>query len=128
MRCLLDTHVFLWWVNEDRRLPEHVRSVIEDNENDIYFSAVSAWEIAIKAHLGRIELKVDPQLFITNQLEANRFRQLSIDIRHALGVFALPPVHRDPFDRLLVAQAIIENLVVLSQDSFIKQYDVPVIG
>lgn len=57
MRCLLDTHVFLWWVNEDRRLPEYVRSVIEDNENDIYFSAVSAWEIAIKAHLGRIDLK-----------------------------------------------------------------------
>jgi PIN domain nuclease of toxin-antitoxin system len=127
MRCLLDTHTFLWWVTDDRQLSTRVRTIIEDAENDVYFSAASAWEIAIKANSRGLSFKGDPRSFVTTQLAANGFQQLAIDVRHVLEVTALPPLHRDPFDRILVAQAIVEELVLLSRDALIRQYDAPVI-
>ncbi|HVX30446.1 MAG TPA: type II toxin-antitoxin system VapC family toxin [Nitrolancea sp.] len=122
----MDTHAFLWWVTDDLRLSERARSIVEDVRNDVYFSAVSAFEIAIKAQIGRLAFRESPELFVTRQLATNNFRQLPITVRHGLNVFSLPPIHRDPFDRLLVAQALGEDLVLLSDDHFIAQYDVPV--
>lgn len=128
MRCFLDTHTFLWWVTDDRRLPVNIRAIIEDVQNDVYFSADSALEIAIKAESQRIAFAGDPRSFVTDQLTANTFRQLPIGVRHALRMFTLPSIHRDPFDRMLISQSIEEDLSLLSQDTVIKQYDVSVIG
>ncbi|HET7035116.1 MAG TPA: type II toxin-antitoxin system VapC family toxin [Thermomicrobiaceae bacterium] len=127
MRYLLDTHAFLWWVMDDRRLSGRVRALIQDPENELLFSAASAWEIAIKARLGRIRLQGDPREVIPQQLVANGFAQLAIETPHALEVATLPLLHRDPFDRLLVAQALLEGLPLLSADPAIAQYDIPVI-
>jgi PIN domain nuclease of toxin-antitoxin system len=112
---------------DDRQLSIRVRSIIEDTANEVYFSAASAWELAIKANNLGFSFEGDPRSFVTTQLAANSFQQLSIDIRHDLEVSTLPPIHRDPFDRLLVAQAMVEELVLLSRDAIVKKYEVPVI-
>ena len=126
MRFLLDTHTFLWWVTRHPRLSQRVRSVFEDETTQIFFSAVVAWEIAIKVRLGQLEFQGDPAREIPNQVAANGFLTLPIEVRHALQVGALPLLHRDPFDRLLVAQALLENLVVLTSDPAIARYGVQV--
>jgi len=127
VRYLLDTHAFLWWIADDRRLSSPARAVIEDPDNEIHVSAVSAWEIAIKAGLGRITFQEDPARLIPAQLAANGFVDVPIESRHALGVLQLPLLHRDPFDRLLVAQALAENLPILTADPLVSQYPVPTI-
>ena len=118
MRILLDTHAFLWWVTDSAELSRRARRVIADGANEIYFSMASAWEIAIKSSFGRVTLPDEPEVFITEQLQENG---------HALGVAALPAVHRDPFDRLLVAQARTEQLAVLSRDARLARYSVRVV-
>ena len=125
-RFLLDTHTFLWWVTRDTRLPERVQVIIADPENDIFFSAVSAWEIAIKAQLGQMTLAGNPAELIPERVTANRFLTLPIEIHHALHVGGLPLLHRDPFDRLLIAQAQLEELTILTADPAIARYDVAV--
>lgn len=127
MRCLLDTHAFLWWISDDARLSSTARRILEDSENDIVFSAVSAWEIAIKSQLGRITFADDPAIVVREQLSANGFHQLDIEVRHALQVFSLPMLHRDPFDRLLIAQAVVEEVSLLSSDAAIQAYNIPII-
>ena len=127
MRILLDTHAFLWWVTDSTELSRRARRVIADGANEIYFSAASAWEIAIKSSLGRVTLPDEPEVFITAQLQENGFQVLPVQLHHALGVAALPAVHRDPFDRLLVAQARTEQLAVLSRDARLARYSVRVV-
>ena len=128
MRILLDTHVFLWWIADDARLTPAARAVIADPANDIHFSVISAWEIAVKTRLGRLVLPEDPERFIPQQVAKNGFLPLPLHLRHALRVGALPDVRRDPFDRLLVAQAVIEGLHVLTADPSFRGYPVEVIG
>jgi len=127
MRLLLDTHAFLWWIADDPRLSERARKVIADAENEVYFSAVSAWEIVTKVGLGRLALPEDLDGFLAEQLRKNRFLPLAITIPHTLRVRALPEVHKDPFDRLLVAQAQAEGLVLVSGDRWVGHYPVPVL-
>lgn len=127
MRYLLDTHTFLWWIGDDQRLSERAREIIRDPANEIVFSAASAWEIAIKARIGRIAFQQDLTTFIPEQLHINGFAKLSIEVRHTLRVAMLPALHRDPFDRILVAQAMLEELPLLSRDAAIARYDVPII-
>jgi PIN domain nuclease of toxin-antitoxin system len=127
MGYLLDTHTFLWWITADRRLSRTVRELIEHDENDIFFSAASGWEIATKAALGRLRLDSDPSTFVPTELETNGFRSLPIEVRHVLHVYALPRLHRDPFDRILIVQSQLENLPLLTVDSQIHQYQVTVI-
>ncbi len=127
MRFLLDTHTFLWWVTDDRGLSPTARDVISEGANEIVFSAVSGWEIAIKARLGRVRLAEDPEGFFPAQLRANSFAVLPISLRHALGVHSLPDLHRDPFDRLLVSQAIAEDLPIISGDEQLRRYAVEVV-
>ena len=126
MRALLDTHTFLWWVNDDPRLSTHCRSIISNGANEILFSAVSAWEIAVKASIGRLVLPDKTEAYILDQLSRNRFDVLSIDLTHALRVSLLPDHHKDPFDRMLVAQAQVERVPILTADSQIARYPVRV--
>lgn len=124
MRYLLDTHAFLWWITDDPRLSPVARSIIGDPENRVLFSAASAWEIAIKRQIGRLSFVADPAVLISRQVAANAFGSLPIEVRHTLQVIQLPLHHRDPFDRILVAQSRIEGIALLTADPLIAQYDV----
>ncbi|MDO8672015.1 MAG: type II toxin-antitoxin system VapC family toxin [Dehalococcoidia bacterium] len=127
MRYLLDTHAFLWWIMADPRLSTRAMEIVRDAGNEIWFSAASAWEIAIKARLGRITFAEDPVSFIPRQIAANGFKNLVVENEHALFVCALPLLHRDPFDRLLIAQASVEKMMLLTADRAFAMYDVPVV-
>lgn len=122
MKALLDTHTFLWWITDDPKLSSHVRGIISDGDNELFLSAASGWEIAIKAKLGRIKLPDKPELFISEQLVHNAIQSLPIQMGHALHVYTLPNHHRDPFDRMIIAQAQLEDLLILTADSRISQY------
>jgi PIN domain nuclease of toxin-antitoxin system len=119
MRFLLDTHVFLWWLKDDRRLDRVIAQPIQDPANEIYVSTVTAWEIVIKASLKRLRF---PVAELSKQLELNAFAALPVTVAHAEQLHSLPPLHRDPFDRMLIAQAQAEQLALLSQDEQVLQY------
>ncbi|MDA8076023.1 MAG: type II toxin-antitoxin system VapC family toxin [Actinomycetota bacterium] len=123
MKLLLDTHVFLWLLTEPERLGEHLRTV-EDPANGMLLSAASSWEIAIKVRLGRLELPDDPTRYVPDRMRAIGAEPLAVEHAHALEVAALPPLHRDPFDRLLVAQARHLGLTILTADAAVARYDV----
>ena len=127
VRCLLDTHTFLWWIVDDPRLSARASALIRDPSNEIWFSAASAWEIAIKAQLGRITFEDDLVEFIPRQVAVNGFRNLPIQSDHALHVSRLALLHRDPFDRMLAAQALVEKMVLLTADQTLSRYGVQVI-
>ena len=124
---LLDTHVFLWWISDSTRLSNLARETIAEERNEPIFSVVSAWEIAIKVGVGKLELPDIPEKFVTEQLSLNDVEVLPMYLGHALRVHALPDHHRDPFDRLLVAQANVEGIPLLSADHHLSQYPVEVI-
>ena len=121
MRLLLDTHILLWAVAESRRLSKEARSLLEDPENAVYFSAASLWEISIKSALRRDDFRIDP-VALHAALRDTGFVELPITGAHALGVASLPPIHRDPFDRLLVAQSMQEPLILLTNDDVLARY------
>lgn len=127
MNTLLDTHTFLWWITDDENLSDKSREIIAEGENKVYISAISGLEIAIKAQLGRLELPPNPTDFIQEQVAINAFINLPLQLRHALQVYALPRHHRDPFDRVLVAQAQVETIPILSADPILGQYSVETI-
>lgn len=119
MRILLDTHIYIWWLADDRRLPKEADAKIIDKDNEIYVSAASIWEISIKAALGQIQ--VDPTE-IVESIHACGFQELPITSRHAIETGKLPPHHRDPFDRLLVAQSRVEPMYLLTHDQQLAIY------
>lgn len=127
MRALLDTHAFIWWVTDDSQLSSTARSVIGDPNNVLFLSSASAWEIIIKVRLGKLDLPESPEIYIPSRLIINRFESLSIQIIHALQVANLPDLHRDPFDRIIIAQSQVENLPIVTVDSQIHQYSVDII-
>jgi len=127
MKALLDTHTFLWWIANDPQLSPRARQIMEDANTEPLLSAVSGWEIAIKSHLGKLKLPADLQGFVAEQLRINGIQVLPIQMAHALHVFTLPDHHRDPFDRMLVAQGQLEKLPILTGDPQIAQYGVTVI-
>ena len=124
MRLLLDTHAFLWWINNDSSLSQPARSAISSELNECYLSLASCWELAIKASIGKLQLTKSLDLFIPEELEANDFRLLSIDFMHIAKVETLPFHHRDPFDRLLAAQALSEKMTLISADMVLSEYGV----
>jgi PIN domain nuclease of toxin-antitoxin system len=124
MRALLDTHAFLWWVTDDAQLSPAARAIIEDADNELYLSAASAWEITIKVQSRRLPLPVSPVEFVPQHMHESGFRPMPVEITHALLVHDLPPLHRDPFDRLLIAQAQAEGVPIITADPLIRQYDV----
>lgn len=123
MILLLDTHAFLWWLDDPNLLAESARNAVADGKNLVYVSAAVAWEIAIKRSLGKLHAPED----LEAAMAANRFLPLPVTIPHALAVATLPDHHRDPFDRLLIAQARLEGLQLVSRDPFMKLYDVPLL-
>lgn len=127
MKALLDTHTFLWWITDDPRLSSRARSIISDTENTLYLSAASGWEIALKARLGKIKLPANVEEFLFEQMSINAIEELPIKMNHALHVYNLPEDHRDPFDRLLVSQAQLENLPIITGDHFISRYNVEIV-
>jgi len=128
MRVLLDTQAFLWWItNSLDRLSQKAILIFQDGNNELFLSAASGWEIAIKAQLGKLTLPDNPVVFVGNQITTNAIQPLPIQLSHALHVYSLPPYHRDPFDRILVAQSRIENLPILTIDSQIARYNVETI-
>lgn len=127
MRALLDTHAFLWWITNDPRLSRKVHEIISDSENELFLSVSSGWEMAIKVGLGRLQLPPNLEHFILEQMALNAIESLPVQMSHALHVYKLPAHHRDPFDRMLIAQAQLENLPILTVDPQIARYSVKVI-
>jgi len=127
MKALLDTHVWLWLQTTPERLSGEALALVEDTSNDLFLSAASAWEIAIKYALGKLPLPEPPDRYVASRLELSGTAALPVEIRHAVHVAALPPHHRDPFDRLLVAQAQLENLVLVTADGQLAPYGVEMV-
>ena len=127
MKALLDTHTFLWWNLDDPQLSGAAREFIGDGRNEIFVSAASAWEIAIKAAKGRLSLPEPPGQYVAERMRRHRFSALPIELSHALHVYGLPTTHADPFDRLLVAQSLLEDLPILTADGDIARYEVKII-
>lgn len=125
MTFLLDTHLLLYAAGMPERLPSVARTLLEDRESDLVFSAVSLWEVAIKNGLGRQDYRVDPRLLRRGLLE-NGYTELPVAGSHAVAADLLPPVNSDPFDRMLVAQAQIEGLTLLTLDPVIGRYPGPI--
>jgi PIN domain nuclease of toxin-antitoxin system len=124
VRLLLDTHAFLWWIDDNRRLSKKARAAIASRDSACYLSLASVWEMAIKVGLGRLELPQSLDRFVAEQMAANAIEPLPIELRHAGAVARLPSHHRDPFDRLLAAQALIEDLAIVSADPVFAKYKV----
>lgn len=124
MRLLLDTHTFLWWVQDSSRLSARARAAIANRDHACYCSLASVWEMAIKVSLERLELPSAVDRFVSEQLAANQFEALPVDLRHLGAVARLPYHHRDPFDRLLAAQALTEGLAIVSADPVFRKYGV----
>lgn len=127
MKAILDTHVLLWWVTNDPQLSPTVRDIITDVNNTLYVSVASSWEIIIKAKTGKLPLPEPPPQFIQACLTANSFESLAIDLSHALQIHHLSDHHKDPFDRILIAQAQVENIPILTIDHLIVQYPIQTI-
>jgi len=127
MRALLDTHAFLWWVTDDIHLSSRARAIIADGDNELFLSAASGWEMAIKARLGKLHLPDNPASFVFEQLRINAIEPLAVEMTHALRVYSLPEHHRDPFDRILVAQAQVERMPIITADPQVTQYDVEIL-
>ena len=124
MRVLVDTHVFLWWVEGDRALPAKARAALANQENECLISLVSAWELAIKAALGKLKLALPVKRYVVEHVAANGFRMLDIRMAHVGRVETLDPHHGDPFDRLLIAQALEEEIPVVTADPVFRKYGV----
>jgi PIN domain nuclease of toxin-antitoxin system len=127
VRALIDTHAFLWWNTDDDRLSPIARELIRDGRNQIIVSVASIWEVAIKVARGRLDLPDEVGPYATDRLVRNRWSAMSIDLNHAVRAAALPPIHADPFDRVLVAQAQVESLPIVTADAAIGRYDVETI-
>lgn len=127
MKLLLDTHVLLWALEDDVRLSRKARALLLDEGHTLLWSAASTWELAIKASLGRIRFATPLAEYLPHKLEAEGIVSLPITDPHAAAVESLPRHHHDPFDRLLIAQALVEELALLSADKVMKRYDVEVV-
>ncbi len=124
MRLLLDTHTFLWWLDGDRRLSRRARQTIAEEGNTVVISAASAWEIATKARIGKLPGALEVAADIAGCVARQQFEGLDITILHAQRAGRLPGTHRDPFDRMLIAQAQIEDLPVITNDRVFDEYGV----
>lgn len=121
MKLLVDTHLLLWAALGSSKLSQRARAVIEDAGNELFFSAASIWEVAIKRGLDRNDFMVDPRLLRRGLLD-NGYKELAIDSRHAAATLDLPPLHKDPFDRMLIVQAMVEGMTLATADEAVANY------
>jgi PIN domain nuclease of toxin-antitoxin system len=124
MKILIDTHAFLWLIDGDPRLSNGAKKIFLDNENALFLSAASLWEISIKLSLGKLKLARNWISMIISEMTANRIQWLSIEIEHCAELSRLPFLHRDPFDRMLVSQALVEDMSILSHDVRLSDYPI----
>ncbi len=125
MKLLLDTHLLLWAAGQPDQLSTSARLLLDDPQNELMFSSASLWEVAIKRSLGRSDFRVDPRLLRRGLLD-NGYAELPITSEHAVSIDGLPPIHKDPFDRILVAQSIVEGIMLLTADPLVAQYLGPI--
>ena len=125
MKLLLDTHLILWAASTPNRLSPAARQAIQNPANELFFSAASIWEIAIKTSLARADFRVDPRL-LRRALAENGYHELPVTSEHAVNLVHLPPIHKDPFDRLLIAQALTEAVPLLTADPILARYPAPI--
>ena len=121
MKFLLDTHLLLWTAGDPKRLSAKARKLISEPTSELFFSAASLWEIAIKCGLGRDDFKVDVRLLRRGLLD-NGYSELPVGSEHAVAIDSLPSIHKDPFDRILIAQAMVEGITLLTSDAVVAQY------
>ena len=124
MKLLLDTHIFLWFISGDKRLPEAMRDRIRDLDNEVYLSVVSLWETILKYQLGKLPLPQPPERYLPTQRERHRILSLPLDEVSVSQLAHLPPIHRDPFDRMLICQAMAHELTIVTVDGVICEYPV----
>jgi PIN domain nuclease of toxin-antitoxin system len=124
LRALLDTHALLWWLSDDTALPKAARKIIADTRNALMVSAASAWEIAIKVRLGRLPTAADLVADFAGYLEREGFELVSISAEHGIRAGLLPGLHKDPFDRMLIAQAQAENMPIITNEAVFESYDI----
>ena len=127
MRVLLDTHVFLWMISAPEKLSKTVKDILESKVNEIFLSAVSGLEIAIKCKINKLQLPNNPDIYLPHQVAENSLKILPIGMNHTVNVFNLPDIHKDPFDRLLISQSQLEKLPIITNDEKIKEYPVDII-
>lgn len=125
MKLLLDTHLLLWAAGRPERLSKAARELIEADDSELIFSTASLWEIVIKRGLGREDFKVDPRLLRRGLLD-NGYSELPIDSEHVVAIDTLPSLHKDPVDRLLIAQALVEGITLLTTDTTVARYPAPI--
>jgi PIN domain nuclease of toxin-antitoxin system len=125
MKFLLDTHLLLWAAGNPDRLPAAPRRLLDDLQNELIFSSASLWEVAIKHGLGRGDFRVDPRLLRRGLLD-NGYGELPITSEHAVALNSLPSIHQDPFDRILMAQSMVEGITLLTTDPLVAQYPAPI--
>lgn len=127
MKILLDTHIFLWMFLTPSRISANVESLLKDTNNKIFLSSASSWEISIKYGIGKLKLPDAPKIYIPERMKRANFKSLEITHKHALAIADLPIIHKDPFDRLLITQANVENFSLLSADNIFDKYSVKLI-
>ena len=127
MKILLDTHIFLWALTEPKRLGKNAKSLLKSRKNQLYLSAASSWEISIKAGLGKLPLPEPPDKYISSRMVSLKVKPLNVRHYHTFVVYQLPFHHKDPFDRILIATAIAENIHLMSADEKFCDYDVDLI-
>lgn len=125
MKVLPDSHILAWFAEDDANLTEEMREVLENADNNLLFSSASIWELTIKRALNRVGFNIEPSV-LHRALLANGFEEIPVTSSHALTVGILPPIHKDPFDRILIAQAMVEGALLLTSDETIAQYDGPI--
>jgi PIN domain nuclease of toxin-antitoxin system len=126
MRILLDTHIFLWFISGDTQLSTDIRDAIREPDNEIYLSAVSVWEVIVKYQLGKLPLPEPPETYLPKQRDLHQITSLSLDENSVIQLVKLPLLHRDPFDRMLICQALQNDLTIATVDSAIRAYPVRV--
>ncbi len=127
MRILLDTHIFLWFISGDTQLSADVRDAIRDPDNEVYLSAISVWEILVKYQLGKLPLPEHPETYLPKQRDLHQILSLDLDEITVIQLAKLPPLHRDPFDRMLICQALQNGLTIATVDAAVRAYPVSTI-
>ncbi|WP_201324474.1 type II toxin-antitoxin system VapC family toxin [Pseudanabaena sp. lw0831] len=127
MKLLLDTHTFMWWHSEPEYIPKSTLTLLQDPNHEVILSVVSLWEMQIKIQLGKLTLRDDLELMLKIQQERNNISLISVTLSHILELRTLPLHHKDPFDRILIAQSKVENATLISRDSVFKSYECSVI-
>ena len=127
MKILLDTHIFLWFISGDTKLSTDIQDSIRDPDNEIYLSAISVWEATIKYQLGKLPLPEPPETYLPRQRDLHQIASLALDESSVIQLAKLPPIHRDPFDRMLICQALQNGLTIATVDTAVRAYSVNVI-